>query len=48
MVLPLPYILDRGLFRYPFIYGGTGVPVSTLKLNPHDLEKLNQVVAFGD
>ncbi|MEK3675287.1 MULTISPECIES: hypothetical protein [unclassified Paenibacillus] len=33
---------------YPFFYGGTGVPSSTLKLNPHDLEKLNRVVAFLD
>lgn len=48
LVLPLPCILDRGLYRYPMIYGGTGVPASTLKLNPHDLEKLNQVIAFLD
>lgn len=46
LVLPLPCILDRGLFRYPFIYGGTGVPASTLKIDPNALEKLNQVIAF--
>ncbi|ACA44796.1 hypothetical protein FDC22_05605 [Clostridium botulinum] len=48
LVLSLPCILDRELFRYPFIYGGTGEPASTLKLAPNDLEKINQVVAFLD
>ncbi|ULL17112.1 hypothetical protein DVH26_23310 [Paenibacillus sp. H1-7] len=46
LVLSLPCIVDRGLFRYPFIYGGTGEPASTLKMAPNDLEKVNQVVAF--
>ncbi len=44
--LPFPCILDRGLFRYPFVYGGTGQPESTLKITPDALEKLNQVVGF--
>ncbi|MEF2246020.1 aminoacyl-tRNA deacylase [Paenibacillus sp. IITD108] len=48
LVLSLPCILDRELFRYPFIYGGTGEPASTLKLAPAALEKLNQVVAYLD
>ncbi|MBO9606466.1 MAG: YbaK/EbsC family protein [Paenibacillaceae bacterium] len=48
LVLALPCILDRRLFRYPFVYGGTGEPGSTLKLAPGDLEKLNHVVAFWD
>ncbi len=48
MVLSLPCIVDRRLFRYPFIYGGTGEPTSTLKIAPDALEKLNQVVAFLD
>ena len=48
LILPLPCIVDRGLFRYPYIYGGTGVPASTLKLDPHDLEKVNHVIAFLD
>ncbi len=48
LVISLPCILDRGLFRYPFIYGGTGKPASTLKLAPNALEKINQVVAFWD
>ncbi|WP_199426753.1 aminoacyl-tRNA deacylase [Thermaerobacillus caldiproteolyticus] len=42
----LPCIVDKELFRYPFIYGGTGDPTSTLKMPPHALEKLNQVVAL--
>ncbi len=44
--LPFPCILDRGLFRYPFVYGGTGQAQSTLKITPDALEKLNQVVGF--
>lgn len=48
LVLPLPCILDRGLMRYPCIYGGTGTPATTLKMNPADLEKVNQVIAFLD
>lgn len=48
LVVSLPCIVDRGLFRYPFVYGGTGEPVSTLKIAPNALEKLNQVVAFFD
>ncbi|WP_254611289.1 YbaK/EbsC family protein [Paenibacillus sp. JMULE4] len=48
IVLSLPCIVDRGLFRYPFIYGGTGEPTSTLKIIPSALEKLNQVVAYLD
>jgi len=48
LVLSLPCIVDKELFRYPFIYGGTGEPSSTLKIAPDALEKLNQVVAFLD
>lgn len=48
MLVELPCILDRMLFRYPFIYGGTGKPNSTLKVSPTDLERVNQVVAFFD
>ncbi|MEO3944976.1 YbaK/EbsC family protein [Gorillibacterium sp. CAU 1737] len=47
LVLPkLPVILDRTLFRYPFIYGGTGVEQTTLKIKPQELEKLNRVVHY--
>ncbi|WNS41099.1 YbaK/EbsC family protein [Paenibacillus sp. MMS20-IR301] len=48
LVLSLPCIVDRGLFHYPFVYGGTGEPASTLKIAPNDLKKLNQIVAFWD
>ncbi|AKG34444.1 aminoacyl-tRNA deacylase [Paenibacillus durus] len=48
LMLPLPCILDRRLFRYPFIYGGTGEPGSTLKISPQALEQLNEVVAYLD
>lgn len=48
LVLSLPCIVDRGLFRYPFIYGGTGDPASTLKIAPDALEKINEVIAFLD
>jgi Cys-tRNA(Pro)/Cys-tRNA(Cys) deacylase len=44
----LPCIVDKELFRYPFIYGGTGEPTSTLKMSPDALEKLNRVVALLD
>ncbi|GCD84226.1 aminoacyl-tRNA deacylase [Parageobacillus thermoglucosidasius] len=46
--LSLPCIVDKELFRYPFIYGGTGESTSTLKIAPNALEKLNQVVALLD
>lgn len=42
----LPAIVDRELFRYPFIYGGTGEPQTTLKINPANLEKLNNVIGY--
>ncbi|MET3290222.1 UNVERIFIED_CONTAM: Cys-tRNA(Pro)/Cys-tRNA(Cys) deacylase [Brevibacillus sp. OAP136] len=44
--LQLPCILDRELFRFSFIYGGTGDPASTLKLHPEALEQLNRVIAY--
>ncbi|MBW7473797.1 YbaK/EbsC family protein [Paenibacillus oenotherae] len=42
----LPAIMDRGLHRFPYIYGGTGVPQTTLKIQPQAVEKLNHVVGF--
>ncbi|WP_242224621.1 aminoacyl-tRNA deacylase [Bacillus cereus group sp. BfR-BA-01380] len=48
LVLPLSCIIDRELFRYPFVYGGTGEPTSTLKIDPNALKKINQVAAFLD
>ncbi|MFD3449490.1 aminoacyl-tRNA deacylase [Microbacteriaceae bacterium 4G12] len=43
--LALPYVIDVQLFKYDFIYGGTGQPCVTLKIEPKALQALNQVVA---
>ncbi|PEA54706.1 hypothetical protein CON64_11370 [Bacillus pseudomycoides] len=48
LILSLPCIIDRRLMCYPFVYGGTGEPTSTLKIDLNALEKINQVVAFLD
>ena len=41
----LPCIIDKRLFLYKFVYGGSGFPDYTLKINPRDLERLNNVIA---
>lgn len=43
--IPLPHILDKNLFKYSFVYGGTGVKDYTLKISPYALEELNQIIA---
>lgn len=43
--IPLPYILDKRLFEYPFVYGGSGVKDYTLKISPDALAELNQIIA---
>jgi len=43
--LKLPCILDEELFNYDFIYGGTGQPTYTLKIQPQALKEMNQVIA---
>lgn len=46
--LNLPFIIDKNLYRYPFIYGGTGKQTCTLKIEPQALEELNRVeLIFG-
>lgn len=42
----LPTITDRGLQRYPYVYGGTGIVTATLKITPKDIERLNHVAAY--
>lgn len=42
----LPTVMDRQLKRYPFIYGGTGLKNATLKIDPSDVEKLNNVIGM--
>ncbi|CAH8713638.1 hypothetical protein M5W83_16395 [Paenibacillus thiaminolyticus] len=44
----LPCLVDKLLYQYPCIYGGTGEPASTLKLDPGDLSKVNHVLAYLD
>lgn len=41
----LPCVIDKRLFRYSNIYGGSGTATCTLKVTPSVLEKLNNVVA---
>lgn len=42
----LPTIINRQIKRYSYIYGGTGLSNSTLKISPSDVIRLNHVVAF--
>jgi len=44
----LPCIVDKKLFNYPFVYGGTGDLFHTLKIKPEDLVKANQVILKFD
>jgi Cys-tRNA(Pro)/Cys-tRNA(Cys) deacylase len=46
--LTLPCVVDKQLYDYPFIYGGTGKPTCTLKIDPNALKELNTVVAVLD
>ena len=41
--LNVPFVIDKDLYHYPFIYGGTGIRTCTLKINPKALEELNSV-----
>ncbi|AJY76193.1 aminoacyl-tRNA deacylase [Paenibacillus beijingensis] len=42
----LPTIFDRELYRYSYVYGGTGVPKTTLKISPKDIEDLNEIISY--
>ena len=42
----LPCIFDDGLLQYDYIYGGTGDPLTTLKIKPADVKRLNQVIGI--
>jgi Cys-tRNA(Pro)/Cys-tRNA(Cys) deacylase len=44
--IPLPYILDKQLFCFPYVYGGSGQSNRTLKITPLALKQLNTVVAI--
>jgi prolyl-tRNA editing enzyme YbaK/EbsC (Cys-tRNA(Pro) deacylase) len=44
----LPCILDNQIFQRNYIFGGAGDAHYTLKINPHDLAKVNRVILqFG-
>ena len=40
----IPTIIDRELYRFTYVYGGTGIPQTTLKIQPKDIEKLNKLL----
>lgn len=42
--IPLPYIVDKKLLKFSFVYGGLGEKNTTLKLDPQALFTLNKVV----
>jgi len=44
----LPCIVDKKLFNYPFVYGGTGDLFHTLKIKPEDLVNANNVILKFD
>lgn len=46
--LKLPCIFDAWLFNYSHVYGGIGNPNYTVKINPHELYSLNNVIATID
>jgi Cys-tRNA(Pro)/Cys-tRNA(Cys) deacylase len=46
MGLNIPLVLDNQLFRYPFVYGGSGQETRTLKIAPAALQQLNNVVGI--
>jgi len=41
----LPTLVDGGLLAYPAVYGGSGDEHHTLKIDPHALLALNNVIA---
>ncbi|MEY8000064.1 YbaK/EbsC family protein [Clostridium sp. Mt-5] len=46
--ISLPYIVDKKLLEFSFIYGGLGEDNTTLKIDPNALFKLNRVVGTLD
>ena len=41
----LKCMLDKEIFKYNYVFGGTGDYYHTLKINPFDLEKVNNTIA---
>jgi len=46
--IPLPYIVDKRLLKFSFVYGGLGEENTTLKVDPNALLKLNNVIGTLD
>ena len=46
--ISLPYIIDKRLLKYDFIYGGLGIENTTLKVDPNALFQLNDVIGTLD
>ena len=44
----LPCIVDNRIFKYEFVYGGTGDWYYTLKIKPDDLVRVNNVILRFD
>ncbi|MEY8734437.1 YbaK/EbsC family protein [Peribacillus frigoritolerans] len=46
--IDLPCVIDKRLFHYDFIYGGSGQSTFTLKIEPQALNELNHVIVSFD
>lgn len=46
--LHLPCIFDRKLLQHDFVYGGTGNELFTLKIDPSELLKANEIIGMFD
>lgn len=46
--LELPCMFDSRLLEFPFLYGGSGDPLCTLKITPEDVKRLNPIALCFD
>ena len=44
----LPCVFDNILLEHDYIYGGSGDELYTLKITPHDIVRLNNVIKYID
>ncbi len=42
----LPTVVDKRLLCFPYIFGGTGTPDTTLKIRPEDAVRLNRIAGY--
>lgn len=40
----MPTIIDQRVLRTDYVFGGTGDPYHTLKINPSDLQRINHTI----